>query len=357
MALFGKKEDKKFSDTPPPIMASVTVIPDAFYGGADPVIHYASEAARNNPSGTMTLLKKAPPPPPRPAAPKKSKKGKILLLVGALLLLIFGGLTAWYYFQKPRAPEPPPPPPTRPVLPPPPPPVVATTTPPVVEPPPEVATGTARFSDRIGQFPRILLVDSPDLDADTLTDAEEGVLTTDSGEWDTDGDGYFDGQEVMNLYNPRGFAPIRLVDSGLIREYVNPNWQYRIYYPLGWEAASVDAEGNQVIFSALSGDFVEVRAFQKNAGETFEQWFGRTVSGQQITDLVPLSNRFQEDGWRRKDNLVAYYETPETVFVIIYHPAVEDAIQFRQIMVMMRESFRPERTTVDIPEQPTLPQG
>lgn len=342
MSLFGKKKDKSPKGPPAGLTGTINTIPDVFYGGADPVIHYASETART--VAPIRPVQKISPPPigaiKKPPLPN-TKKRTLFIALGGVFFLLFLGLTAWYYVGRVEQTPAPVRPIVRPAQPPPPEPKAS---PPLAEQPPPVAVPppTSTIADRVGQFPRLLLTDTPDIDADTLTDEEETILGTDSGIWDTDADGYFDGQEVVNLYNPKGFAPIRLIDSGLVREYIHPRLQYRIYYPVGWEAAAVDTAGDQVIFSDASGDFVEVRALAKDPAESFDTWFGRVISGQQITDLLPFSSRFKEDGLRRKDNLTAYLDRGSTVYILVYHPAVEDAIRFRHLMMMMRESFRPE---------------
>ena len=333
----------------------VTTIPDIFYGGREPEIYPArkpEEAPQKKPVAAEA-------PVARRFALLKNKK--MLYIGGGVFFLIAIGLISRYYIKQAfpggaavrEAPTPPAataPAPPVPVAPPPA--AVATTTP--------APAPTAPSLEERGplplDFPRVVLVDSVDLDADALTDVEEEVFDTDSGTWDTDGDGYYDGQEIVNLYNPKGFAPIRLIDSGLIREYVNPTWQYRVYYPFAWTEGAVDAEANQVLFSAATGDYVEVVAFAMEPGQTFLDWFSANARGQRFTDLVPFSNRFQVDGFRRQDNLVAYFVQNDSVFALIYHPGTTGFISFRHVMIMMVQGFRPTRTSVEIPEQEVLPQ-
>mgnify|MGYP001598322476 FL=1 len=206
------------------------------------------------------------------------------------------------------------------------------------------------------EFPNVQLLDSADLDSDSLTDVEEETFGIDPSKWDTDGDGYYDGQEAFNLYNPQGIAPMKIIDSGLVKEYINPTWQYRLYYPAQWALGTVEAEANHVLFSALSGDFVEVVAEKMNASETFADWFARKAVGQQFSDLQEFTNRFQENGWKRSDDLAAYFVREDNVFVLIYHPGNLDTIPYRHIMKMIMQSFRPAKTVVTIPEQLSVPE-
>ena len=216
-------------------------------------------------------------------------------------------------------------------------------------------TTTPSLSDTFFDFPPLVYTNTVDLDADELTDMEEELLGTDTGTWDTDSDGYYDGQEVINLYNPKGEAPVKLIDSGLVIEYVNPTFGYRLYYPLGWERGSVDAQAKQVLFSAFSGEYVEVRASAKDTDMNFAQWFSRYAEGQQLTELIPLTNRFKEAGMKRKDGLVAYFETDKYVYILLYHSEGRGPVPYRRMLEMMIQGFRPQKTLVEIPDQVPLP--
>lgn len=190
-------------------------------------------------------------------------------------------------------------------------------------------------------FPRLLFVNASDMDADDLTDAEEEIFGTDPGIWDSDNDGYYDGQEVFNLYNPKGFAPIRIIDSGLVSEEINQAWGYRFYYPARWQTGMVDTTTNdQLLVSSPTGEYIEVRAFKKGSKESFRDWFARNIKDQQYTDLVPIITPSKEKGYKRRDNLVAYFESGPNIYVLIYQPGISDIISYRQVMFMVMNSFR-----------------
>ena len=350
--MFGFKKKEKTAMTKADALTGVrlTVIPAIFYGGKDPVLHY-EETVVNVPSRIKTLT---PPPkklPPKPVGQRSSFSiGKALMVVIPVVILAAGGLT-WDLVAKAKRTTVTPAPLATPLPP------APTPEPPAEEPPPEAVPPVAETPpERPLVFPRVFLADSADLDQDSLTDREEEIFGTDSGIWDTDTDGYFDGQEVFNLYNPTGFAPVRLIDSGLIREYVNPTWQYRVYYPIGWAAAAVDPKADHVLFSAITGDFIEVRAFPKEAGESFADWFARRTADQQFSDLVEITNRFDVSGWKRRDELVAYFETDQAVFLFIYQIGEEaESVLFRNTIKMMYQSFRLEAgASADIPQQTPL---
>lgn len=413
--MFGKKKKQQQQPPAEKISAQVTAIPQEFYGGANPVVYpkanaqqptekkkhaskkvEAPEAAAEPSKRHMAMAledarkaidavsqkpmtpvektksipekgKKLPkqaaaaPRPPKPANQHGTRKPLIIGAVVVLLLAVAGG--SWYFVTRDTGdttqvatptPIPPPAPLPEPDPPPPPEPIIPTTTPPV-EPEPVVPTTTPGLRETPLQFPRVLLADASDLDGDSLTDEEEQLFGTDVGIWDSDEDGYYDGQEVMNLYNPNGFAPVRLIDSGFVRDYAHQQWQYRVYYPVTWDVAPVDPEERQVLFSAITGDFIEVRVMDRRPGEPFADWFGREATDQLYTDLQPFENRFQEQGMRRSDDLVAYFTTDTHVFIVIYNPGVTGAIPYRHVMQMMYQSFRPGRNIVPLPAQRPIP--
>ncbi len=205
-------------------------------------------------------------------------------------------------------------------------------------------------------FPVISLLDTPDIDSDQLTDAEEEIFDTDSGGFDTDKDGYYDGQEVLNLYNPKGVAPIKIIDSGFVKEYLNSSKSYRLYHPTSWQVGSVDIQGDQVLFSSIKGDYVEVRVVEKRSDENFQQWFDRVATAQKYGDLLQFVNRFDVEGMKRRDGLVAYFDRFDSVVVMVYHVNTPGPIAYRNIMQLMMQSFRHSGSSSIIPEQEIIPE-
>ena len=353
MFLFKKKPKAVVSGATAQTL-SIQTIPEVFYGGKDPLI-YDLPGRYSHQKLTSSSLIEATGRKEHRSFTLPIKKSTALIVGLGLVVILSTIFFSWYYIKQAQPPKypvvvAPPPQPKKPkienTLP-------ATSSVAVSTPTssPVVVTTTTSLAPAPLLFPRILLTNSSDLDGDSLTDMEEEIFLTDSGIWDSDNDGYYDGQEVFNLYNPKGTPPDRLIDSGLIKEYVHQVWHYRVFYPATWEVGEVDNKGDQVLFSALSGDFIEIRAFAKKKLESFPEWFGSEVKGQQFTDLKPIVNRFKEEGLERKDSLVAYFYSDSAIFVLIYHPGTTGNIPFRHVIQMMKQSFRSKKTTIDIPEQ------
>lgn len=372
--MFGRKKQTIKSDQIE--TQNLQTIPEDFYGGKDPVVHFQEVEMKNKVPAKLPKMSGKDFKSDKFKLPKISfVKNKIFIyiILGVLFLLAVGAIT-WYYLDQAG---------------------LISKKEPVAEVKMEEESATKKeisdqnladviapdldfieevvledlatstetevvdtpisLEEQAIDFPRIISTDSVDVDNDSLTDIEEETFATDSGSWDTDNDGYYDGQEVVNLYNPKGIAPVKLIDSGLIQEYVNPNWQYRIYFPITWERGVVDNQARQVLFSSITGDFVEVLTYDLEPNEDFISWFARKAEGQQYTDIIKFKNRFSEDGYKRRDGLVAYFLTDKNIYVIVYYPGVTGFVSFRHTVEMMINSFRPSKTIFEIPDQVVLP--
>jgi len=362
--MFGRKKDKSKDKKDKYADLQSIVIPDVFYGGQDPYIYHPHTEENTKTNAKKFHFKKniKSKVVPRPATQSQKNNKKKIWIFGSIGLAIAVGLITWYYindYNKARAQLI-----AQNTLPPPPAIVVKNTTPQeiptttVVEEVTssvELATSTPSLQNVFLDFSPILTLDTADVDADSLTDIEESVFGTDSGTWDSDNDKYYDGQEVYNLYNPKGLAPVKIIDSGLVLEYKNVYFGYHIYYPSAWQKGSVDVKETQVLFSASNGDYIEVRVFPKEVGQTFITWFSRNAEGQSYTDLSTFKNRFGEDAMIRKDSLVAYFEDANYIYTIIYHTKDRGPILYRHIMQMMYQSFRMSQSNTVLPDQVTFP--
>lgn len=360
--MFGKNK-KIQQEKPLEPDVEIFTIPDVFYGGKDPEI-YRQKVTEKSATKTTILMNKEPPKRivQKSAVPAKSLFAYKWVWVTLIIFVVGGGaMISWYYIaqyqqaQKNLVRQQP----AREVVkktevstttvsgvtttqtt------IIATTTP----------TSTISAIDVFLEFPLFLTLDTADIDTDNLTDIEEELFNTDSGNWDTDADGYYDGQEVFNLYNPQGFAPVKIIDSGLVREYINPIIGYRVYYPVTWQQGSVDVVEKQILFSSISGDYIELRIIDKDIqNQSFLSWFGRYAEGQKYTDVEAITNRFSFDGFVRRDDLVAYFQDTQYVVVMIYHPRDSGPIAYRHVMQMMYQSFRMQQTTIEIPDQDIFP--
>lgn len=354
--MFGKKKRKK--EKAEELHVEVQTMPGIFYGGNDPEIYHSKDVPANDPNVISSKPQKRKISKTSSEHPKRKK---IVIIVGIVVFIIVVAGISWYYiaqFNNATNRTTPvnvntPTTPTEIIVP-------TTTESDVIETTTTTATSTVEVPVSLTvevdiNFPAIVQSDTVDIDSDQLTDKEEELYGTDSGGFDTDGDGYFDGQEVFNLYNPGGSAPSRLIDSGRVVEYINPLSGYRLYYPLTWQVGNVDTLGNHVLFSSVEGDFIEVRTYDKNPTESFNEWFGKAIKGQRITDILQFENRFKIKAWKRRDDLVAYFIEDSRVHVVVFNPRELGPISHRHVMKMLVQSFRYSSTTETLPDQIIIP--
>ncbi len=361
--LFKKKSIEPPLDTPAPINIHVDTIPHDFYAGANPVIKFKNFEQEIDVKKTNSLLspadktafEKASVPGVNQSlhpASVLSKHHSLFFIIGGLFLLLVAGGSVYVFVLRPSKSSvvvvPTPIVDTSTVA-------VVTTTPveavPTSTPDAIIPTTTIPVSlkDVPLDFPSTLLGDSADNDNDSLSDKEEEVFKTDPGVPDSDSDKYTDGHEVYNLYNPSGVTPMKIADSGLVKEFVNPNFGYKVYYPVSWIEDNVDNEYRQVLFSTVSGENIEIRTFNReNDDIDFPAWFSKWGKDQKFDDLVSFETGFKFPGFRRQDFLTYYFMDDAHVYVILYHPAQnENIIHYRTVLKLIARSFHFGNSTVN----------
>ncbi len=331
---------------------------DVSVAGAEPRVFVMAERYRGGASGlAMAEPKKdepkpppkpvtPPPPPPKPAAPPKPSampahgkgRGKAVVIIGIVVLLLVGvgGFFALPYLTPPaEEPAPTVPPPTIPTPP---------VTPPVTPPPPPPVEEPTTPQVPVSPFPSGT-VPGTDSDSDGLTDLEERlVYDTDAHLPDTDGDGFLDGNEVFNLYDPRVPAPATLLESGVVRLYdvsIAPSaapLPYNVLYPAGWNPRAQDTSPFDVVFAVTTGESISVSVLPKAAPD---QSLGDWVAGQGLTARVlPFTTRSGLPGISTEDQLTAYVDAGDQVIVLRYDTGIKGTVDYLQTFKMMQNSLR-----------------
>ncbi len=189
------------------------------------------------------------------------------------------------------------------------------------------------------------IVSSIDTDQDGLTDVEEALYTTDSKKADTDGDGYLDGQEVQNLYNPSGTAPVRLADSVLARTYANAAFGYTLLYPASWTVRALDENNpREVLFTASTGEFIQVVVDDNLEGLSAAQWYAKQSPDVKPESLERIFVDTMEGVWT-KDKTTAYLTKIDAsggkrlLYGITYNYGERTEVNFKTTLHMMLQSF------------------
>lgn len=176
-----------------------------------------------------------------------------------------------------------------------------------------------------------------DTDSDGLTDIEEILLGTSSTTPDTDSDGYFDGSELINLYNPAGGG--ELTANSYISLYENKAFAYELFYPSVWQT-SVNGGDDSLMFKSGDNQFIQV-IVQPNANkQTLDDWYVEQLG----LSAVETGNRLSGADWqgiKTPDGLTIYImdKKQSYIFSLTYNPGGANALEYFNIFQMIIKSF------------------
>lgn len=232
------------------------------------------------------------------------------LIIGVSgLFIIVVGSAAWYFTttlrQQPQAPQP----------------VVVVEAPPVTPTPIAPEPSTPQPSTETPTAPIELPQIQPwsDTDADGLTNAEEEIFHTQNGNPDSDNDGYLDGHEAINLYNPAGFQPERLLDAGLVRQYVDTPAGLSFFYPAEWSVVAQDATGKELVITAPSGDVMTVTVVDNPSSQRIEDWYAIQNPGGVLPGTIQAKSGAV--GLFAADGRTAFFAQGNSIVVLAYKPS------------------------------------
>ncbi|MEI6627659.1 MAG: hypothetical protein WCL61_03625, partial [bacterium] len=124
-----------------------------------------------------------------------------------------------------------------------------------------VATSTIEVAPPVvsPSTPPILAMDS---DVDNLTDIEEGIISADPNNPDTDGDTYKDGDELINGYNPllAGSSDSAKLSSAVFMNGFTTNFvtdNFRVLYFHNWQVNAIAAT-KQLFITTNTGEIIKV---------------------------------------------------------------------------------------------------
>ncbi len=212
-------------------------------------------------------------------------------------------------------------------------PSVATST---IEPAEATTTITKISAEEATSAPRILKP-AVDSDKDGLADAEEVFFSTNANLGDTDGDGYGDLVEILNLYNPAGDGQIIVNDN--IEKYTNNKYNYYLYYP---KALIIDKFGGEdsVLFKFSNNQFIQVLIQPNPKKQLIQDWYKEQLE----TTIIKSSQIIYKRGWqgvKSEDELTFYLTKPnsENIFVLTYNLGTGDILYYKNIFAMMMRSL------------------
>jgi hypothetical protein len=183
---------------------------------------------------------------------------------------------------------------------------------------------------------------SLDTDADKLTDLEEDMYQTEKRSPDTDGDGFLDGEELINGYNPKMAGDSKLETSGLVNRYTNPIFNFEILYPASWLARPEDQSLKVVLFMTSTEEFMKISVEDNLEKLDLVNWYLRLSPGADLNLLEKITTKKGYEALASPDKLTYYILDPNTqdkVYAINYNIGTLNEINFSTTLQMMIGSF------------------
>jgi len=145
------------------------------------------------------------------------------------------------------------------------------------------------------------LMPGRDEDNDGLSDKEENLIGTDPKTADSDGDGYGDFTEFMNLFNPAGTG--KLADNSNISEYYNPTFGYRILIPAAWTSESIGGD-DSIIIKTPESQFMQVIVTPNSGRQEIEEWFKNQFNAAEVNynSIIEKRDEASNAVWRGMKN-------------------------------------------------------
>ena len=178
----------------------------------------------------------------------------------------------------------------------------------------------------------IVIIETTDTDNDGLSQEEEVLYSTYADIKDSDRDGFDDGTEIVNLYNP--LVPGQsLRTSGLVSQYNNSIYKYSILRPNAWVSSAVGTDTSEINFLSDSetGEFVVVKVEDNTAGQTLNTLKQAFFNGEN-----PDNYSLDGQSALRTDKKVLMV-TDEYIYMIIYETS--GSSHFATTFEMMLNSF------------------
>ncbi|OGF20789.1 hypothetical protein A2316_03100 [Candidatus Falkowbacteria bacterium RIFOXYB2_FULL_38_15] len=186
----------------------------------------------------------------------------------------------------------------------------------------------------------VILPMAPDSDGDGLTSMEEELFGVSGENSDTDSDGYKDGLEVINLYNPSGFAPQKIEETKLVEIYKNPTYNFQVFYPKNWLAGALNETNEEIMITSATGEFIQIIVVENKEGLALMDWYLEKAPEVKPADVGTAATKNGLFGIKTPDELTAYFSIGEKIFAISYNVGVKTELNYKSTFEMIIRSFK-----------------
>ena len=180
-----------------------------------------------------------------------------------------------------------------------------------------------------------------DLDRDGLTTIEETFFGTDPAVADTDSDGYLDGSELINGYNPVE-AGTSLAESDLVEIYQDSEKGYSVWYPKTWSLNILTSPERQVLFTSLTGESFIILFKDNPDNLSLSEWYQRQFPqiSLELIEAVRFNNLV---GLIHPDKLSYYLAAPDNlgrIYLLSYNYGARNKLNFATTFSFFVNSFK-----------------
>jgi len=177
-----------------------------------------------------------------------------------------------------------------------------------------------------------------DSDSDGLTDLEETLFGTDIRNPDTDSDGFLDGNEVYNLYNPDGKAPAKLENSSQVKKIEGSiGWQMLI--PASWTTQDANADGSKITIVTGHGEIFKLAVNDNPNHQTVIEWYLANHPDANRDQILKYRSKHGYDGIIGADQLTTFIPWGDKIFAFTYDLDGQSFINYRTTYYMMLNSL------------------
>ncbi|MSR85168.1 fibronectin type III domain-containing protein [Candidatus Uhrbacteria bacterium] len=178
-----------------------------------------------------------------------------------------------------------------------------------------------------------------DSDSDGLTDIEEPLYGTDIHNPDADKDGFLDGNEVFNLYNPAAQAPVRLLDSGIVKN-LSASAGWSLYIPAKLNGILDVPDGTRATIATGHGETFVITLEDNVNHLPLLDWYLGKNPGIVSSAVRSFTTKGGLEGVFSVDRLDAYFAWGGKIFSLRYLLNDQPFINFRTTFEMMLNSLR-----------------
>lgn len=175
-----------------------------------------------------------------------------------------------------------------------------------------------------------------DGDADKLTDAEESLYGTNTSVADSDGDGYADGAEFLNFFNPAAKGESITKNAGIVAVPWN-GWSVLI--PSTWVVSADPQDSSIGVFTTGSKTRFTAQARANASRQSLADWIGSGSVG-----MTSFTTKNGLQAMQSSDGLTTYLAAGDTILIVIYDLNGDPSYDYRTTYLMMVNAFRPPKS-------------